>query len=292
MNLEKCDLCPHMCGVNRLNGEFGVCHGTKNPIVALASVHDYEEPCISASRGSGTVFFSRCNLRCKFCQNYKISTTSKGKEVSIEELSDIFLKQQEKGVHNLNLVSPTIYAKQIKEALILAKSRGLKIPVIYNSSGYERVEVIRELNGIIDVYLPDLKYFDNAVALKCSGIKNYFNYASEAIKEMYKQVGAPKLDKNGVIRKGLIIRHLILPNNVTDSINVLEWIKNNIGTDVYVSIMAQYFPAYKAKEDETINRKITSDELEIVHEKLEELGLLNGYIQELGEHEEEYVPNF
>lgn len=292
MNLEKCDLCPHMCGVNRLNGEFGVCHGTKNPIVALASVHDYEEPCISASRGSGTVFFSRCNLRCKFCQNYKISTTSKGKEVSIEELSDIFLKQQEKGVHNLNLVSPTIYAKQIKEALILAKSRGLKIPVIYNSSGYERVEVIRELNGIIDVYLPDLKYFDNAVALKCSGIKNYFNYASEAIKEMYKQVGAPKLDKNGVIRKGLIIRHLILPNNVTDSINVLEWIKNDIGTDVYVSIMAQYFPAYKAKEDETINRKITSDELEIVHEKLEELGLLNGYIQELGEHEEEYVPNF
>lgn len=292
MNLEKCDLCPHMCGVNRLNGEFGVCNGTKNPIVALASVHDYEEPCISASRGSGTVFFSRCNLRCKFCQNYKISTTSKGKEVSIEELSDIFLKQQEKGVHNLNLVSPTIYAKQIKEALILAKSRGLKIPVIYNSSGYERVEVIRELNGIIDVYLPDLKYFDNAVALKCSGIKNYFNYASEAIKEMYKQVGAPKLDKNGVIRKGLIIRHLILPNNVTDSINVLEWIKNNIGTDVYVSIMAQYFPAYKAKEDETINRKITSDELEIVHEKLEELGLLNGYIQELGEHEEEYVPNF
>ena len=292
MNLEKCDLCPHMCGVNRLNGEFGVCHGTKNPIVALASVHDYEEPCISASKGSGTVFFSRCNLRCKFCQNYKISTTSKGKEVSIEELSDIFLKQQEKGVHNLNLVSPTIYAKQIKEALILAKSRGLKIPVIYNSSGYERVEVIRELNGIIDVYLPDLKYFDNAVALKYSGIKNYFNYASEAIKEMYKQVGAPKLDKNGVIRKGLIIRHLILPNNVADSINVLEWIKNNIGTDVYVSIMAQYFPAYKAKEDETINRKITSDELEIVHEKLEELGLINGYIQELGEHEEEYVPNF
>lgn len=292
MNLEKCDLCPHMCGVNRLNGEFGVCHGTKNPIVALASVHDYEEPCISASKGSGTVFFSRCNLRCKFCQNYKISTASKGKEVSIEELSDIFLKQQEKGVHNLNLVSPTIYAKQIKEALILAKSRGLKIPVIYNSSGYERVEVIRELNGIIDVYLPDLKYFDNAVALKYSGIKNYFNYASEAIKEMYKQVGAPKLDKNGVIRKGLIIRHLILPNNVTDSINVLEWIKNNIGTDVYVSIMAQYFPAYKAKEDETINRKITSDELEMVHEKLEELGLINGYIQELGEHEEEYVPNF
>lgn len=292
MNLEKCDLCPHMCGVNRLNGEFGVCHGTKNPIVALASVHDYEEPCISASKGSGTVFFSRCNLRCKFCQNYKISTTSKGKEVSIEELSDIFLKQQAKGVHNLNLVSPTIYAKQIKEALILAKSRGLKIPVIYNSSGYERVEVIRELNGIIDVYLPDLKCFDNAVALKYSGIKNYFNYASEAIKEMYKQVGAPKLDENWVIKKGLIIRHLILPNNVADSINVLEWIKNNIGTDVYVSIMAQYFPAYKAKEDETINRKITSDELEIVHEKLEELGLINGYIQELGEHEEEYVPNF
>lgn len=292
MNLEKCDLCPHKCGVNRLKGQKGVCKAPPKAIVALASIHYFEEPCISAINGSGTVFFSRCNLKCKFCQNYKISTDDIGKELDVEELVNVFLEQQRKGVHNLNLVSPTIYSKQIKEALIIAKRRGLNISVVYNSSGYERVEIIKELEGLIDVYLPDFKYFDNNIAYKYSGIKNYFDYASEAIKEMYRQVGSPILNKDGVIQKGLIIRHLILPNNIEDSINVLKWIKTNIGSKVFVSVMAQYFPTYKAKEDNSINRKITREELEKVHSTLEDLNLLNGYIQELGEHEEEYVPDF
>lgn len=292
MNLKKCDICPHECHIDRTAGEIGRCRASDKVKIALVSTHKFEEPCISASNGSGTIFFSGCNLSCKFCQNYKISRGQKGKEYSIKDLAKIFIEQQEKGVHNINLVTPTIYALQIKEALVMAKQNGLNIPVVYNTGDYEKVDTLRELDGLIDIYLPDLKYFDNDIAFKYSGIKNYFDYASPAIKEMYRQVGAPQLDENGVMKKGLMIRHLILPNNVEDSVNVLKWIKENIGTDVFVSIMAQYFPTYKAKEDSLINRKITADELELVHKVLEELGLLNGYIQELGEHEEEYVPDF
>ncbi len=292
MNQEKCNICPHNCLVNRKIGKIGKCGAGNKVKIALVSKHDYEEPCISGTAGSGTIFFSCCNLKCKFCQNYKISSEKKGKEYSVEELADIFLDLQKSGVHNINLVSPTIYACYIKEALIIAKEKGLKLPVIYNTGGYDRVETLKELEGLIDVYLPDLKYFDNNIAFRYSGIKNYFDFASKAIKEMYRQVGKPILDENGIIKKGLIIRHLILPNNTKDSINVLKWIRKEIGKDVFVSVMAQYFPTYKAKENNTINRKITKEELEEVHCALEDLELYNGYIQELGEHEEEYVPEF
>ena len=294
MNLElsSCALCPHMCKVNRNNGKIGRCKSTGNVKIALASLHRFEEPCISGENGSGTVFFSNCNLSCVFCQNYKISQLGLGHEISIDELANIFLEQQRKNAENINLVTPTMYVPQIIEAIKIAKSNGLKIPIIYNSNGYENVETIRLLNGYIDVYLPDLKYFDNDLAKKYSGINNYFENASKAILEMYFQVGLPVFDENRLIRKGLIIRHLVLPNHIDNSKKVLLWIKENLPQDVYVSLMAQYFPTYKAKSIEDLNRKLSKEEFEEIKNYLGKLDIHNGYFQELGEHEEEYVPDF
>lgn len=290
--LIECKVCPHNCKVNRINNEIGRCRASANVKIALASLHYYEEPCISGEKGSGTVFFSNCNMNCKFCQNYEISAEGKGKDISIEELADTFLDLQEKEANNINLVTPTIYAYQIIEAIKIAKSKGLKIPIIYNSNGYESIDTLKKLEGYIDVYLPDLKYYYDDIAIKYSGVKNYFKVATEAIKEMYRQVGAPKLNENGIIQKGLIIRHLILPNNIENSKKVLSWIKNNIDLDVYVSIMAQYFPCYKAKNINDLNRKLTIKEYEEIENFVYELDITNGYMQELGDNEEQYVPNF
>lgn len=290
--LQRCEICPHDCKVNRLQRHMGRCKCNDKIKIALASVHHFEEPCISGKNGSGTIFFSNCNLNCKFCQNYEISQEGKGIEITIEELADIFIKQQEKKVHNINLVTPTMYAYQIIEAIKIARKKGLNIPIIYNSNGYENVQTIKDLNGYIDVYLPDLKYYDNDLGLKYSGIKNYFEYASKAILEMYKQVGSPKFDKNGNILKGLMIRHLVLPNNIENSKNVLKWIKENIDENVYINIMAQYFPTYKAKGIKELNRKLSKEEYEEIENFVYGLNIKNGYMQELGEHEEEYVPDF
>lgn len=291
-NLKRCELCPHNCKVNRLNGEIGRCKCKDKVKIALASVHYYEEPCISGENGSGTIFFSGCNLNCKFCQNYEISQLGKGIEITIEELSDIFIKQQNKGVNNINLVTPTMYVYQIIEAIKRARKKGLDIPIIYNSNGYENIETIKKLNGYIDVYLPDLKYYDDEIAYKYSGINNYFENAKSAILEMQKQVGGPKLNENGIIQKGLIIRHLVLPNNIENSEKILRWIKSNINEEVYISIMAQYFPSYKAKQMNDINRKLSEEEYAKIEDLVYELDIKNGYMQELGEHEEEYVPDF
>lgn len=291
-NLKRCELCPHNCKVNRLNGEIGRCKCKDKVKIALASVHYYEEPCISGENGSGTIFFSGCNLNCKFCQNYEISQLGKGIEITIEELSDIFIKQQNKGVNNINLVTPTMYVYQIIEAIKIARKKGLDIPIIYNSNGYENIETIKKLNGYIDVYLPDLKYYDDEIAYKYSGINNYFENAKLAILEMQKQVGGPKLNGNGIIQKGLIIRHLVLPNNIENSEKILRWIKSNINEEVYISIMAQYFPSYKAKQMNDINRKLSEEEYAKIEDLVYELDIKNGYMQELGEHEEEYVPDF
>lgn len=290
--LKNCTMCPHKCRVNRKNNEKGRCRASDKIKIALVSTHDYEEPCISKLHGSGTIFFSNCNLKCVFCQNYKISDQGLGKEYSIEELSDIMLKQQKNGVNNINLVTPTIYAYQIVQAIKLARKKGLNIPIIYNSSGYECVETLKMLEGYIDVYLPDFKYYDNDVALKYSNIKDYFKYTSEAIKEMYNQVGNPKFDNNGIIQRGIIIRHLILPNHINQTKKILNWIEENIGKEAYISIMAQYFPSNKADKYEKINRKINKIELQIVENYLYSLGLDNGYIQKIGKCEESYVPNF
>ena len=260
--LVNCTICPNKCSVNRIGRELGKCKANANVKIALASLHFFEEPCISGENGSGTVFFSNCNLSCKFCQNYEISHLSKGKEIEVAELANTFLDLQEKGANNINLVTPTIYAYQIIEAIKIAKANGLKLPIIYNSNGYESIETLKALEGYIDVYLPDLKYYYDDIALKYSGIKEYFEHATKAIKEMYRQVGTPSFDENGIIQKGLIIRHLVLPNNIENSKKVLEWIKNNIDQRVYVSIMAQYFPCYKAKEIKELNRKLMKEEYE------------------------------
>lgn len=292
MYLNKCNLCPHMCLVDRENKKRGFCKSGENVKIALSSKFFYEEPCISGTKGSGAVFFSNCNLRCVYCQNYKISKEGKGKEILVEELADVFLNLQKEGVHNINLVTPTIYALQIKEALILAKKKGLNIPVIYNSSGYENVDTIKELDGLIDVYLPDFKYCSNELGLKYSGVNKYFDFASSAILEMYRQVGHPIFDNNGIIKKGLIIRNLILPNNTKNTKNVLEWIVENIGKEAYVSIMAQYFPTNEAQNINELNRKITKKEYHIIEKYMYDLGLENGYFQRLEKNEEKYVPNF
>lgn len=290
--LEKCKICPHNCGVNRLNGNIGRCKSNGNIKLAMASIHNFEEPCISGENGSGTVFFSNCNMNCVFCQNYKISQQGLGREISIEELAEIFIDEQNKNAENINLVTPTMYVYHIIEAIKIAKNKGLKIPIVYNSNGYENVETIKKLDGYIDIYLPDLKYYDDDLAFKYSGVKNYFENATSAIKEMYNQVGSPVLDENGMMKKGLIIRHLILPNNLQNSKDVLKWINDNIDKKVFVSVMAQYFPTNKAKDFPEINRKLTKEEYEEIENYLYSLDLDNGYIQELGEHEEEYVPDF
>ena len=209
-------------------------------------------------------------MRCKFCQNYKISWESKGKKITIEELAQTFIDLQNQNANNINLVTPTIYVYQIIEAIKIAKKKGLVIPIIYNSNGYENIETIKMLKGYIDVYLPDLKYFYDELGIKYSGVKNYFENASNAIKEMYNQVGSPVLDENGIIKKGLIIRHLVLPNNIENSKKVLKWIKSNINENV----------------------KLTYKEYEEIENYVYKLNIKNGYMQELGEHEEEYVPDF
>ncbi len=290
--LKSCKICPHKCKIDRLSGKIGRCKCDDKLKIALASVHNFEEPCISGKNGSGTVFFSNCNLNCIYCQNYEISQQGKGKEISIEHLAKIFINQQEKGVNNINLVTPTMYVPQIIEAIKIAKNNGLKIPIVYNSNGYENVETIKMLNGYIDIYLPDLKYYSNEISKKYSNVDNYFEIAVNAIKEMQKQVGNPVFDENGIIKKGVIIRHLILPNHMLNTKKILKYIKENFDENTYISVMAQYFPTYKAKENEKINRKISKKEYKEIENYLYLLNLKNGYIQELGEHEEEYVPTF
>ena len=292
MNLEKCEICPHECGINRTKNQIGRCKSTDKIKIALYSIHKFEEPCISGGNGSGTVFFSNCNLNCIYCQNYEISQEGKGREISVEELADIFIKQQNRKAENINLVTPTSYTLQIIEAIKIAKKKGLSIPIIYNTNGYEKVETLKLLEGYVDVYLPDLKYYDDELGKKYSKVDKYFEIAVKAIKEMYRQVGSPKLDERGMIKSGLMIRHLVLPNNIENSKKILKWIKENIDENVYVDIMAQYFPTYKAKDSKDLNRKLTKEEYKEIEEYVYDLNIKNGYMQDLGEHEEEYVPKW
>lgn len=290
--LQKCEICPHKCKIDRTKNQVGRCKSKDTVKVALASIHNFEEPCISGRNGSGTVFFSNCNLSCEFCQNYEISQQGLGKEISIERLAEIFIEQQLRGADNINLVSPTSYAVQIIEAIKIAKNNGLKIPIIYNTNGYENIETLKLLEGYIDIYLPDLKYAENDLAKKYSKIENYFEIATSAIKEMYRQVGKNEYDENGIIKAGIIIRHLILPNHTENSKKVLKWISENMPKNITVSVMAQYFPTYKAKEIKDINRKITKYEYQKIENYLYSLDLENGYIQEMGNNEEIYVPKW
>lgn len=292
--LEKCEVCPHKCKINRKNNKIGRCKASDKVKIALYSTHDFEEPCISGKKGSGTVFFSNCNLNCVYCQNYEISQQGKGKEISIEELANIFLEQQNKNVENINLVTPTSYVPQIIETIKIAKERGLKIPIVYNTNGYENIETIKKLEGYIDIYLPDLKYAENKLGKRYSKIEDYFEIATKAIKEMENQIGSPKFNDEGIMQRGVLVRHLVLPNNIENSKKVLKWMKDNLKEDTYVSIMAQYFPTFKAKTEEykELNRKLNLKEWEEIENYIYELNFKNGFMQELGEHEEEYVPKW
>ena len=290
--LKECKLCPHNCKVNRLENNVGICKAGFKIKIGLADLHFFEEPCISGETGSGTVFFTGCNMNCKYCQNYKISQHLKGKEIEIEDLAQEFLSLQKRGANNINLVTGFMYVPHIIKALDLAKQEGLHIPVVYNSSGYESVETLKMLEGYVDIYLPDMKYFYNDLGKELSNITNYFEISKNAIKEMYRQVGTPIFDENGIIKKGLIIRHLVLPNHLQNSKEILKWIRFNIDEEVYVSIMAQYFPSYKALECEDINRKLTKEEYNEIEEFVYKLDIKNGYLQDVENNEEQYVPNF
>ena len=278
--LESCAVCPRVCGVNRLKGELGFCKTGKNPKISAYNVHKGEEPPISGFNGSGTIFFTGCNLKCVFCQNYPISQLHHGNEITIEKLSKIMLDLQNLNVHNINLVTPTHVAPQIIRALFYARKNGLKIPIVYNSGGYESKETLKLLEGIIDIYMPDIKYSDDKMAEKYSSVSNYWGMAAESVKEMYRQVGGLKM-KNGIAVKGVLIRHLVLPCNIAGSKKVLKFIAEEISKDTYVSIMSQYHIANKAEEYPELRRKITRKEYSAVLDYADKLGIVNGWRQEM-----------
>lgn len=258
-------------------------------VVARAALHQWEEPCISGQHGSGTVFFSGCSLRCVYCQNQQISLGRYGALVTEENLLRMFDRLIEQGAHNLNLVNPTHYAPMLAKAL---KKYCSPVPVIYNSGGYERVEMLKALEGLVDIYLPDLKYVDSAVSLRYSGAADYFDYASKAILEMSRQVGKATFDENGVMKKGLIVRHLILPRNTAQSIKALTWIHENLPEGTLVSLMCQYTPCGELENFPELQRRLTRREYEKVVDQMLELGLTGGYLQELSSAKEEYIPPF
>ena len=288
--ISKCEICPRKCKVNRYEKK-GYCRCDDKVRIALVSKHYFEEPCISGRNGSGTIFFSNCNLNCIFCQNHDISQGGKGIDVTVERLAEIMLEQQERGANNINLVTPTMYVEQIIKAIDIAKEGGLNIPIVYNTNGYEEVETIKKLNGYIDIYLPDFKYFTNELAIKYSKAPNYFEKVTSALIEMQSQFDEYVFDGE-IMKKGMIVRHLVLPNHIQNSKNVLKWIKDNLRKDIYVSVMAQYFPTYKAIGDELIGRKLSFSEYRKIEQYFYSLDIENGYIQDLGKHEEEFVPDF
>ncbi|MCH5138900.1 radical SAM protein [Clostridiaceae bacterium UIB06] len=290
--LNGCKLCPRNCGVNRLEGNVGFCKSGKNVKVARVSLHQWEEPCISGANGSGTIFFSNCNLQCSFCQNYKISTEGIGKEISIERLSEIFLEQQQRGAHNINLVTPTHYVPQIIEALKIAKSKGLSLPIIYNTNSYENIQTLKSLEGYIDVYLPDLKYFDDKYSCRYSNSPNYFNHATKAIEEMFSQVGEFKINSKGLIEKGVIIRHLMLPGLLFDSKKIIDYIYNTFGNSVYLSLMNQYTPMPQINKHTEINKPLNQKHYDSLINYCITLGIKNAFIQEDDTCSESFIPDF
>lgn len=289
----KCELCPRMCGVDRSNSR-GFCQMGVEITAAKAMLHFWEEPCVSGSRGSGAVFFSGCVMRCAFCQNYDISSENFGRVISEERLAEIFLELQEKGAANINLVNPTHFVPQILRALETAKRRGLKLPIVYNSGGYERVETLRTLEGAIDVYLPDVKYFDDELAKRLSSAPNYFETAMNAVEEMLRQVGKPVFNERGEITRGVIVRHLVLPNCHKDSIDVIKRLGERFGNEILFSLMSQYTPFGRVKTDTSLakmNRRLTTFEYKKALDAAIEAGL-EGFMQEKSSAKEEYTPSF
>jgi len=259
-NMESCTLCPRKCKVNRLAGEKGYCKTLDKPFISSAFPHFGEEKELVGINGSGTIFFSNCNLRCVFCQNWEISQYGEGSTISYEELSHIMLNLQKRGCHNINLVTPTHQIYAIVFALNSAVKNGLNIPIVYNCSGYESIDTIKILKGIIDIYMPDFKYGDDDTGIKYSDCYNYFNVAKNAIKEMYRQVGDVVIDEHGIMKKGLLVRHLILPNNITNSEKILKFLAYEVSTNILLNIMDQYYPTFRSNLYEELNRRITNEE--------------------------------
>ncbi len=277
--LECCTLCPRRCGVDRATGELGVCGADAVAEVSSFNDHHGEEPPISGSRGSGTIFLTHCNLKCMFCQNYPISHLGNGNPAPPARMAQMMLALQARGCHNINLVTPTHFMPQILRSLDIAARDGLTIPLVYNCGGYESLDAVRLLDGIIDIYMPDMKYGDNESAKRFSGCHDYVEKNRAAVREMYRQVGALHLDDNGIARRGLLIRHLVLPNGRAGSRDVLGFIANELSTDVHISIMEQYFPAYKAPDEPEVSRRITGDEYAEVLDAVEEFGFTHGWLQ-------------
>lgn len=290
--LKKCTLCPRNCKVNRVVGEVGYCGQSASVYVARAALHMWEEPCISGTRGSGTVFFSGCNLRCVFCQNHDIAIGRVGKEIEIEDLAQIFLKLQKEGAVNLNLVTGTHYVPQIIRALEIAKEKGFRIPVLYNSSGYESVETLKLLEGVVDIYLPDFKYINAVTAKKYSNASDYPRIAKLALKEMVRQCKETVFIEDGYMQRGVMVRHLILPGYIEESKQILAYLYGIYGNDIYYSIMNQYTPLKHVEVYPEINRKITEAEYDEVVDFAIDLGIENGFIQEGETADESFIPQF
>lgn len=280
-NFSPCKLCPRACSAERELDKPGVCKADKNLRIASYNLHFGEEPPVSGSRGSGTIFFSGCTLSCIFCQNFPISQLNNGTDYTIDKLSSILLELQNRGAHNINLVSPTPYLYHFISALRVAARKGLEIPIVYNSGGYESVEIINELDDIVDIYLPDYKYSDDEVAKKYSGISDYSDMAFNAISEMYRQVGSLVIDEDGIAIKGVIIRHLILPGHVKNSINVLKKISESSFKGAYLSLMSQFFPAHNASCDIHLKRRLKPEEYKEVRSFAIAKKLENGWFQEI-----------
>lgn len=287
---KNCTLCPRQCGINREKVK-GFCQSMNQIKIARASLHYYEEPCISGNNGSGTIFFSGCNLQCIFCQNKNISKNNFGKEITIKRLSEIMLELQSSGAHNINLVTPTHFVPKIIKAIKKAKKLGLQIPIVYNTSGYEKKETIKLLDGLIDIYLPDFKYFNSEYAKKYSNAPNYFEYANESLKEMVRQTGPCKFNNNGILEKGVIVRHLMLPTLKEDTKNVLKYLYETFHDDIYISIMNQYTPPTNIKEKELKEPIKEIDYNEVIDYAID-LGIVNAYCQMDGTVNESFIPNF
>lgn len=279
--LQSCAICPRDCRVDRTAGGRGACGVGVEPVIASWNVHMWEEPPITGTRGSGTIFFSGCTGKCLFCQNYPISQLGTGREVSIEELANMFLFLQSKKCHNVNLVTPTHFMPQILKALLHAVSRGFRLPLVYNTSGYEATEALRLLDGIVDIYLPDMKYGSNENAECYSGIKNYTDHNQKAVKEMVRQTGDLVKDKSGIARRGVLIRHLVLPYGIAESSKVLDFLKSGVSLTVTIGIMSQYFPAHEALKDARMKYRITKEEYDAVLEYAVNLGFRNLLCQPL-----------
>lgn len=290
--LENCKLCKRECSINRLKGELGFCAATDKIKIAKASLHFWEEPPISGSNGSGTIFFSHCNFKCVFCQNYDISQEYNGANISIERLSEIFLELEQKGANNINLVTPTSYVPQIIAALDIARNNGLTLPILYNTNGFDTLDTIKLLDGYIDVYLPDYKYFDDKYAIKYSKVSGYKDNLLPILKEMFRQTGNALFDENGRITKGVIIRHLLLPGLLFDSKKIIDSIYNTFGDNVYISIMNQYTPMFNASNYPEINKSVNPKLYNALIDYASELGVKNGFIQESSSSTEYFIPKF